>query len=158
MAGQEARSPSRRGGPPRYKSPTGLTFRETRVQKIRIAIEPIIGYIGCMKIGELAQRLGVPYRNVRYVLEQGHQPAGTETNPGRGALGSSTAKQTFWLALVLILKPNGLRLPLAAKIAEDLRLSMRVFTGNLVGMAALIPFLGRFETQHEWYLDIAEFR
>jgi hypothetical protein len=111
-----------------------------------------------MKIGELTQRLGVPYRTARYVLEQEHVPAGTELNPGRGAHRQLEPKQTFWLALVLILKQNGLRLPLAAQIAEDLRLSMRMFTGNLNWDGGFHPFLGRFETEFEWYTDIAEMK
>jgi hypothetical protein len=111
-----------------------------------------------MKIGELVQRLGVSYRDMRYVLEQGYQPAGMKTNPGRGVHRELGAKETFWLALVLILKSNGLRLPLAAQIADELRVTLRGFTGNANWDGRFHPFLGRFETEYNWLIDIAEFK
>jgi len=111
-----------------------------------------------MQIGELVARIGVPYRHARYVLEQGLLPLGVVENPGRGGHRQLEPKQAFWLALLLILKVNGLRAPLAAQIAEDLRISVRTITGNLNWDGTFNPFLGKFETQFEWFADIAALR
>ena len=37
-----------------------------------------------MQIGELARKIEVPYRHVRYILEQGLIPEGVDQSPGRG--------------------------------------------------------------------------
>src|SRR5690349_5568630 len=99
-----------------------------------------------MRIGELARKIGVRYRDARYVLEQGHIPKGVEESPGRGEHRQLELKQAFCLALVLLLKANGLRAPLAAQIAEDLRIKVRSIASNLGWDPGFDPFLGKFET------------
>ncbi len=111
-----------------------------------------------MQIGELTRRIGVSNRHARYVLERGFLPPGLDEHPGSGEHRRLDAKQTFWLGLLLVLKSNGLRLPLAAKIAEDVRLTMRIITGNLNWEGDFNPFLGRFHTRYDWFVDIADLR
>lgn len=109
-----------------------------------------------MRVGELAQRLGVPYRDVRYVLEQGVLPPGVEGSPGRGEHRDLDATQSFWLAIVLMLKRNGVRVPDAERIADLSRHAVRGVTQNANWEWTFEPFLGRFETENEWYLDIGD--
>lgn len=71
-----------------------------------------------MQIGELAERLDVPYREVRYVLEQGFVPPKAEKQPGKGSHRQLDSEQVIWLAILLSLKKNGLAVPAAAKIAK----------------------------------------
>jgi hypothetical protein len=111
-----------------------------------------------VKIGELTQRLGVSYRHARYVLERGFLPPGLDDHPGSGEHRQLDARQQFWFALVLVLKSNGLRLPLAAKIAEDIQITMRSITASLNWEGDFNPFLGRFKTRYDWFADIADLR
>jgi DNA-binding transcriptional MerR regulator len=111
-----------------------------------------------MQIGELVKRIDVPYRHARYVLEEGMLPAGADENPGRGGHRQLEPKQAFWLALLLILKANGMRTRLAQQIADDLRIEVRVIAANLGWDRAFNPFVGKFETEHTWFADVAELR
>lgn len=109
-----------------------------------------------MRVGELAERLQIPYRDVRYVLEQGVLPAGVEESPGRGEHRDLDAAQSFWLAIVLMLKRNGVRVPDAQRIADLARHGLRGTTQNLNWEHPFDPFQGRFETTNQWYLDIGD--
>jgi DNA-binding transcriptional MerR regulator len=109
-----------------------------------------------MRVGELAQRLGVPYRDVRYVLEQGVLPPGVEENPGRGEHRDLDAAQSFWLAIVLMLKRNGVRVPDAQRVADLARQGIRGVALNLGWEYPFDPFRGRFETENQWYIDIGD--
>jgi hypothetical protein len=109
-----------------------------------------------MQIGELARKIGVPYRHARYALEQGLMPKGVEENPGRGEHRQLEPKAAFWMALLLTLKENGLRAPLAAEIAEHLRLNVRSIASNLMWDPDFDPFVGKFETKYQWCADVAQ--
>jgi hypothetical protein len=109
-----------------------------------------------MKLGELCRRLGVEYRHARYVLEEGILPAGAEESPGRGEHRDLTAAQAFWLGIVLLLKKNGIKTSLAGAIADFAHEGVRGI-GMLLGWDhGFSPFLGRFNTDYEWYLDIGD--
>ena len=109
-----------------------------------------------MRVGELAERLQVPYRDVRYLLEQGVLPAGVEESPGRGEHRDLDPAQSYWLALVLMLKRNGVRVPDAQRIANLARHAIRGTTQNANWEYPFEPFQGQFETQNQWYLDIGD--
>ena len=109
-----------------------------------------------MRVGELVERLQVPYRDVRYVLEQGVLPPGVEESPGRGEHRDLDAAQSFWLAIVLMLKRNGVRVPDAQRIADFARQGIRGITQNANWEYTFEPFLGRLETENQWYLDIGD--
>jgi hypothetical protein len=111
-----------------------------------------------MKVGELCERLHVPYRHARYVLEQGILPPGVEEKPGRGEHRDLTLAQAFWLGIVLMLKQNGIQAPLAGKIAEFARESVRGIAGNLSWDPGFNPFLGKFGTEYMWFVDIGDLR
>jgi hypothetical protein len=95
---------------------------------------------------------------VRYILEQGLIPEGVDQSPGRGEHRQLRPKEAYWLALVLVLKGNGLRAPLAAQIADHLRISVRIIAANLGWDSTFHPFSAKFETECEWFADLAELR
>ncbi|MCE9560841.1 MAG: helix-turn-helix domain-containing protein [Planctomycetes bacterium] len=111
-----------------------------------------------MRVGELAKQLQVPYRDVRYVLEQGVLPAGVEQNPGRGEHRDLDPSQSFWLAIVLMLKRNGVRVPDAQRVADFAREGVRGVTQNLNWEYPFNPFAGQFETENQWYVDIGDMK
>lgn len=109
-----------------------------------------------MKVGEFCDRLGVPYRHVRYVLEEGILPKGVAVEPGRGEHRDLDPVQAFWLGIVLKLKESGVKTPLAGQIADFARDGVRGVAGNLNWEHGFNPFLGRFETANRWYVDIGD--
>lgn len=109
-----------------------------------------------MKLAEFSQRLGVPYRQVRYVLEQGILPRGVQDNPGRGEHRDLAPAQAFWLGIVLMLKQNGVQAPMAGQIADFARQGVRGLTQNLRWEDTFEPFLGKFATSNEWFVDIGD--
>jgi len=109
-----------------------------------------------MRVGELAERLQVPYRDVRYVLEQGVLPHGAEESPGRGEHRDLDPAQSFWLAIVLMLKRNGLRVPDARRVADYAREGVGGIARNLGWEHTFDPFRGRFQTENQWYVDIGD--
>lgn len=111
-----------------------------------------------MQIGELAERLSVPYRDVRYVLEQGIVPEGVEESPGRGDHRQLSPAQGFWLAIVLALKQNGIRTPLARQIADFAQAGVRGISANLSWDPGFNPFQGMFATDHQWYVDVGDLK
>src|SRR5436190_3591760 len=109
-----------------------------------------------MKVGELCQRLNVPYRHARYVLEEGILPRGVEESPGRGEHRDLTSAQAFWLGIVLKLKQNGIKALLAGKIADFAHEGVRGIGSNLGWDHGFNPFLGKFDTEHQWFVDIGD--
>ena len=69
------------------------------------------------QLQELCERLGVSYREARYVCEKGWLPPGVEAQPGRGHHRRLTARQAVWLGVVLKLKACGVQTPAAARVA-----------------------------------------
>ena len=109
-----------------------------------------------MQLGELCSHLKVPYRHLRYILEQGILPKGVEADPGRGEHRDLKPEQAYWIGIVIFLKQNGIRTPLAGKIADYAVESLR-FVGYGLGWDHRInPFWGKFETDHQWYVDIGD--
>jgi hypothetical protein len=111
-----------------------------------------------MRVGELARRLNVPYRHVRYALEQGIVPAGVEESPGRGEHRELDPAQAFWLAIVLKLKESGINAPLAGKIADFARAGVQGIGTNLSWEWSFNPFRGKFETENQWFVDIGDLK
>jgi hypothetical protein len=111
-----------------------------------------------MKVGELCDRLGVPYRHARYVLEQGILPPKVEEKPGRGEHRDLEPAQAFWLGIVLLLKNSGIRTPLAGKIADFTRQALRGVTQNENWEWSFEPFLGRLKTENQWFIDIGDLK
>lgn len=109
-----------------------------------------------MRVGELAQRLRVRSRDIRYILEEGVLPPGVEERPGRGEHRDLDPSQSFWLAIILMLKRNGVRVPDAQRVADYAREGIRGITRNLNWEHSFDPFRGRFETENEWYIDIGD--
>jgi len=109
-----------------------------------------------MKVGEFSERIGVPYRQVRYVLEEGILPKGVDADPGRGEHRDLDFAQTFWLAIVLKLKENGVKTPKAQQIADFAKEGVRGIAANLNWDYRFNPFIGQFETEFQWYVDIGD--
>jgi hypothetical protein len=111
-----------------------------------------------MKVGELAQRLDVPYRDVRYVLEQALLPAGVEEKPGRGDHRELDPSQALWLAIVLKLKAIGLKTPIAAEVATFSRRAVTATTQNLNWEYTFDPFKGKLTTKNQWIVEVADLK
>lgn len=111
-----------------------------------------------MRVAELSERLKVPYRDVRYVLEQGHLPKGVEESPGKGEHRELDPAQAFWLAIVLKLKQSGLRTPLAAAIADFAKTAVHGIARGLMWEHGFQPFQGHMKTDNQWYLDVGELK
>ena len=109
-----------------------------------------------MKLGDFCDRLGVPYRDARYVLERGVLPDGVSADPGRGEHRDLDPAQAFWLGIVLKLKASGVKVPIAARVADFARDGVRGVAGNLNWEYGFNPFLGRLDTANRWYVDIGD--
>ena len=112
--------------------------------------------IQTIQLGEICQRLGVRERDARYVLEQGHVPSGVDPSPDSGNYRQFGPQQAFWLAMVLKLKGAGLKTPLAARVARYAERSLQTVTQNLGWDWRLSPTLGRFDTQHQYFVEVAD--
>lgn len=111
-----------------------------------------------MQVGELCQRLDVSYRHARYVLEEGILPHGVEGKPGRGEHRQLKPAQAFWLGIVLMLKQSGVQTSLAGKIADYARQAVRTLAQHLNWEHTFEPFLGKFETNNQWFVDIGDLK
>jgi hypothetical protein len=111
-----------------------------------------------IQIGELCLRLGVPYRDARYVLEEDLLPRGVESNPDRGNHRQLTPGQAFWLGMVLRLKASGVKTPLAAKIAHSAMVAVQTASRRFNWEHGFSPFQGELETNHQWFVEIADLR
>lgn len=109
-------------------------------------------------VGELCQRLKVPYRHVRYVLERGFLPDGVDPSPERGNHRVLHAEQAFWLGVLLKLKQAGMKTPMAAKVADFTMRGLRAVAQNLNLDRHFAPHLGKLQTEYQWYVDIGDLR
>src|SRR5579862_6936237 len=111
-----------------------------------------------MQLGELCQRLGIPSRQARYVLEEKLLPRGVDPTPDRGNHRQLTPAQVFWLGIVLKLKESGIRTPLAAQIAEYARQAVRGISRGLNWDPRFLPFDGELVTEHQWFLELGDLK
>ncbi|HEY2787272.1 MAG TPA: MerR family transcriptional regulator [Fimbriiglobus sp.] len=109
-----------------------------------------------MQVGRLADRLDVPYRDIRYLLEQGILPKGIAEKPGRGEHRDFTPAQAFWIGLVLKLKQCGIRAPAAKEIANFAKRSVFKAAKESEWDSGFNPFAGELVTDKKWYLDIGD--
>lgn len=113
---------------------------------------------GTVQLGEICERLGVRERDARYVLEQGYIPKGVAKSPESGNYRQFGPGQAFWLAMVLKLKQCGIQTPLAAKIATYAEGALRTVTQNLGWEWTFLPAKGWFDTEHQYFVEIAELK
>jgi hypothetical protein len=111
-----------------------------------------------MRVSELSERLAVGYRDVRYVLEQGILPAGVDDSPGRGVHRDLSPAQAFWLAVVLVLKQTGIKVPVAGRVADFAKRAVKGAARNANWDYPFDPFAGEFDTDHEWWVDVGDLR
>jgi hypothetical protein len=109
-----------------------------------------------IQLGEFCQRLRVGDREVRYILERGHVPRGTAKSPSTGNHRQFDAEQAFWLALVVKLGAFGLKVTLAAEIADAALLCLRGVTQNLGWERSFLPQLGHFHTDRQYLFEVAD--
>ncbi|MBL8795461.1 MAG: MerR family transcriptional regulator [Planctomycetia bacterium] len=110
-----------------------------------------------MLLGELCRRLGVPYRQARYVLEEDILPPGVDPAPDRGNHRQLSSEQAFWLGIVLKLKEAGMKTPLAATMASltagiFARVDLRKYDPEFE------PFRGRLHARLNWYAELGDLR
>lgn len=111
-----------------------------------------------MQLGELCERLEVPYRHARYILERGILPGGVDRNPDRGNHRQLNSAQAFWLGIVLKLKESGVKAPLAGQVANYAEESVRTITQSLNWEPSFQPFAGWLETARQWFVDVGDLR
>jgi hypothetical protein len=111
-----------------------------------------------IQIGELCHRLGVPYRDARYVLEEDLLPQGVEANPDRGNHRQLTPAQAFWLGMVLRLKASGVNTPMAAKIADFAMDAVQTASRRSKWEQGFSPLQGELETNYQWIVEIGDLR
>ena len=109
-----------------------------------------------IKLHAVCEALGVRYRDARYVLERGFVPTGISPSPGSGEHRDFSPHQAFWLGLVLHLKAAGLKTPLAAQIADYADEATSTTTQNLSWDLRFCPRKGRFDTEHRYFVEVAD--
>jgi len=97
-------------------------------------------------------------RQVRFVLERGFVPKGVASHPTTGNRREFGPSHAFWLAIALQLKLNGIKTPIAAKIADITTENLRILTQNHSWDWTFLPMKGWFETDHQYYLDLGDLR
>ena len=108
-----------------------------------------------MQLGVICERLDVREREARYILERGFVPKGVVASPDSGNYRQFGPGQAFWLGMVLKLKQFGIATPLSVKIAEYALLSLRTVTKNLNWEWTFDPSKGWFDTEHQYFVELA---
>lgn len=111
-----------------------------------------------IQLGEICDMLDVGLRDARYVLEQGYIPKGVTESPESGNYRQFGPGQAFWLGMVLKLKAVGIKVQLAATIADYAVHSLRGITQNLNWDWRFLPESGRFDTDHQYYVDVGDLK
>lgn len=111
-----------------------------------------------IKLGEFCRLLDVEERKASYVMERGFVPKGIHGSPERGNHRSFRPEQAFWLAIVLKFKELGISTPMAAEIADFSNLALRGITQNLGWDWGFLPSFGRFDSEHEYYLEVGDLK
>ena len=108
-----------------------------------------------LTLREFCDRIGVKYRDARYVLAHGMIPDGIDEEPGRGNHRTFNYRQSFWLAIVLKLKAAGIQPKLAADMAKWAE-RVKGFALNLGWDWNFSPFDGKFATEKQWYMEVGD--
>jgi len=108
-----------------------------------------------LRVGDLCRRLHVPYRHVRYVLEENLLPLGVDSDPARGHHRELTPAQAFWLGIVLRLKASGVAAPRAAHIAAVTQ-SLFIKLDTTRHDPNFAPFAGRLQAKLNWFMEIGD--
>jgi hypothetical protein len=109
-----------------------------------------------IRLGEFCELFEVTYRDVRYILEQGHVPAGVDRAPLTGNHREFAPGQAFWLAIVVKLKASGLKTPLAAKVADYALNLLRGVTQQLNWDFRFHPQQGWFDTEYQYHVEVGD--
>src|SRR3954467_11549557 len=109
-----------------------------------------------IKLRHFCDLFGFEQREVRFVLEQGFVPAGVERSPSTGNRREFAPASAFWLAIVVLLRRNGLKTSVAAHISDAATDGVRFITQNLSWDHTFLPLKGWFETDYEYTLEIGD--
>jgi hypothetical protein len=111
---------------------------------------------GTIKLAQFSELLGATYREVNYVLERGFVPEGVDPAPSTGHHRAFDPGQAYWLAIVLLLKRSGIRVPQAAQFADRIKHGLRGITQNLGWDWTFFPWTGKFDTEHRYVAEIGD--
>lgn len=111
---------------------------------------------GTIQLGDFCALLQCGVRDARYVLERGHVPAGASVNPSKGNHRQFDAEQAFWLSIVVKLKESGLKVPIAAQMADYALQGLRTITRQLNWDWKFSPHDGQFDTQNDYFLEVGD--
>lgn len=109
-----------------------------------------------MQTGELARRLGIEPRVLRYALEQGYVDRWIVSAAGSGNHRTFTDGQVFALGLLVQVIDSGLKAPSAAKVVKILEEGLRTVACGLGWDPEFRPFDGLLHTKKLWFADIAQ--
>ncbi|MGZ9128183.1 MAG: hypothetical protein ACXW4Z_10440 [Candidatus Binatia bacterium] len=112
---------------------------------------------GGLKLKEICRRIDVNYDDARYTLAKGALPDGIKAEPGRGNHRVFENRQAFMLSIILKLRAAGVSTTVAKDIAEWSR-QVQSMAASLGWNWQFAPFAGKFESDHEWYLDVGDAR
>ncbi len=111
-----------------------------------------------MQIGELAERLDLPLRSIRYALERRHAKKWVEDTPGSGYHRDLSGGQAFALGLLTKIKAVGFRAPQAEHVVAFVEEGLRAVARSLGWDPGFAPFRGELETSHRWYVEVGDGR
>jgi hypothetical protein len=111
-----------------------------------------------IQLREFCALFGIPDREVRYVLESGHVPAGIGKRPGTGKRREFGPGQAFWLAVLMLLKSSGIKSKLAADAADLACEALRSTAQNLSWNWTFQPDLGWFDTDRQYFIEVGDHR
>lgn len=110
------------------------------------------------QIGQLAERIGVELRTLRFVIERGHVDRWVkhERSPGKGNHRQLSRGAAFAVALMAKLKLCGLKTPKAQRVVEIAHEGIRMLTQSLGWEHSFDPFRGNLKTDFKWTLEIGD--
>jgi len=111
-----------------------------------------------MQIGELARRIDVDYRAIRYVLERRHADSWIRAPRGRGHHRDLNTGEAFAVALLVKLKQAGLTGPKAEQFVNDVAEAVRGVARRLSWDPRFNPFAGDLVTDREWLAEVGDQR
>lgn len=85
-------------------------------------------------------------------------PPGIEDSPGRGEHRELDSRQALWLAMVLALKLNGVRVPVARQIVGFAEEAVQGCTRYLGWDFLFDPFAGNVATESAWIIEVGDLR
>ena len=109
-----------------------------------------------MQIGQLADKLNIPVRDIGYALERGHADRWIERTLGSGFHRDLLPSEAFALGILMMLKWSGLRLPEAERVVHLIEEGFRTITQGFGWEHQFRPFAGELQTDFRWEAEVGD--